>query len=167
MQWFDILVTLVIDGKSLIKRKAGEQLGLRENIHLREKIIAFYELVFEDGDCFFYDENTAYQNVYIAESHARLGEYDRALDRIERAADCGVRFMQLPNSAPFTSPLQDALTFKPEWAQSSPQSCAERILERLQSKHLDPIRSEERFTACVRRLEAFGVDKGQIGEKAL
>jgi hypothetical protein len=156
IQWFDLLVTNIINGKSMVKHKAGEQLDSREIIRLREKVIAFYNLVFEEGDYYFYNEGLAIQYVYIAVSHTILCEYDAALDCVERATECAANFMQMPRSAMHTSLLQDAIMFEHTWTQTTPTSCAEHVLDRLRDKHLDPIRDNPRFVACVRRLEEMG-----------
>ncbi|MBQ8508412.1 MAG: helix-turn-helix domain-containing protein [Clostridia bacterium] len=119
---------------------------------LRDKQIAFFALLFEDGDYGFFHCRLSLTHQHQAEYFAGLGDRERTLHHIEAAADHAIAFVGCEGVCEHTSLLLRGYRSGSMSTTGSKTDTAER-LEELSRKRYDFVRDEPRFAAVVERLK--------------
>ena len=123
-----------------------------EIIRCSQAIITLFELVYEDGDYGFAEATLYQQYILMAWNYAKLGEGEKSLAALERAADFALCFDR-QGSMTHTSFLVRGLSYDPDnyWRDSA-STASEQCLIRMRNHDFDFLCETERFNAIVARL---------------
>lgn len=126
-----------------------------ERIALRRKVLAMYELVYEDGNYLFTHTRVADLYEDIAADLMEIGRLDEALEHWALAADHAIAFDTLPDSAPSTSLLTSGLVYvKANTTKYSEYNYAHYMLKFMQKDKLfAPVREDPRVVAIMEKLK--------------
>ena len=126
-----------------------------ERIALRRKVLAMYELVYEDGNYLFTHTRVADLYEDIAADLMEIGRLDEALEHWALAADHAIAFDTLPDSAPYTSLLtRDLMYVKANTSTTNEYNYAHFMLRFMQKDKLfAPVREDPRVVAIMEKLK--------------
>ena len=119
---------------------------------IRDKQLALYNILFEDGNYGFYHNRM--DNIHRGQAgyYAEIGDAERTLQHLSAAADHAITFVTTEGEGEYTSLLlrgQSAGTF----STSSPINDAQDLINFMSSPAFDFIRDTPAFTAILARLE--------------
>jgi hypothetical protein len=126
-----------------------------ERIALRRKVLAMYELVYEDGNYLFTHTRVADLHEDIAADLMEMGNLDEGLKHWELAAEHAMAYDALPDSAPYTSLLtRDLMYVKANTSTTNEYNYAHFMLRFMQKDKLfDPVREDPRVIAIMEKLK--------------
>ena len=126
-----------------------------ERIALRRKVLAMYELVYEDGNYLFTHTRVADLYEDIAADLMEIGQLDEALEHWSLAADHAIAYDTLPDSAPYTSLLtRDLMYVKANTSTTNEYNYAHFMLRFMQKSDLfAPVREDPRVVAIMEKLK--------------
>ena len=126
-----------------------------ERITLRRKVLAMYELVYEDGNYLFTHTRVADLYEDIAADLMEIGQLDEALEHWSLAADHAIAYDTLPDSAPYTSLLtRDLMYVKANTSTTNEYNYAHFMLRFMQKSDLfAPVREDPRVIAIMEKLK--------------
>lgn len=126
-----------------------------ERIALRRKVLAMYELVYEDGNYLFTHTRVADLYEDIAADLMEIGQLDEALKHWSLAADHAIAYDTLPDSAPYTSLLtRDLMYVKANTSTTSEYNYAHYMLKFMQKDKLfESVREDPRVIAIMEKLK--------------
>lgn len=126
-----------------------------ERIALRRKVLAMYELVYEDGNYLFTHTRVADLYEDIAADLMEIGRLDEALEHWSLAADHAIAYDTLPDSAPYTSLLtRDLMYVKANTSTTNEYNYAHFMLRFMQKSDLfAPVREDPRVIAIMEKLK--------------
>ena len=126
-----------------------------ERIALRRKVLAMYELVYEDGNYLFTHTRVADLHEDIAADLMEMGNLDEGLKHWELAAEHAMAYDTLPDSAPYTSLLtRDLMYVKANTSTTNEYNYAHFMLRFMQKDKLfDPVREDPRVIAIMEKLK--------------
>lgn len=138
---------------------SGELLYSDEEIvKLHEKRIKLLELLFENGDYGFYNDDMQMSFYESAKFYAVRGENEKALDCIERAADCAIEFINFANEPRYA---HTSLLFKNYirgsggiWFGEADNNAAD-MLKLLENEVFGSLRGGERFVSVCDKLKKY------------
>ena len=126
-----------------------------ERIALRRKVLAMYELVYEDGNYLFTHTRVADLYEDIAADLMEIGQLDEALEHWSLAADHAIAYDTLPDSAPYTSLLtRDLMYVKANTSTTNEYNYAHFMLRFMQKSDLfAPVREDPCVIAIMEKLK--------------
>lgn len=126
-----------------------------ERIALRRKVLAMYELVYEDGNYLFTHTRVADLYEDIAADLMEIGEIDEGIRHWSLAAEHAIAFDTLPSSAPYTSLLtRDLVYVKANTSTTTEYNYAHYMLKFMQKDKLfDSVREDPRVVAIMDKLK--------------
>ena len=126
-----------------------------ERIALRSKVLAMYELVYEDGNYLFTHIRIADLHEDIADDLMKLGRLDEGLEHWSLAADHAIAYDTLPDSAPYTSLLtRDLIYVKANTSTTREYNYAHYMLKFMKKDKLfEPVREDPRVIAIMEKLK--------------
>ena len=131
--------------------------GAKERIDMLERAVKFYELIFSDKNYGFY--NLRFKENYddIAEEYIYLGDYDKALEYIEKSSDYLIAFENDEGEYPHTSFLIRGYTNVAGFWHDSPETMSYKTIHEhyLKKEIFAPIREHAKFKAVIKKLEPF------------
>lgn len=119
---------------------------------IREKQLALYNILIEDGNYGFYHNRLDNIHRGQASYYAEIGDTERTLHHLSAAADHAITFVTTEGEGEYTSLLlrgQSAGTF----STSSPDNNAQDLINFMSSPTFDFLRDDPAFTAILARLE--------------
>ena len=128
---------------------------------LREKQIALFDLIFENGDFGFYHGHLYGTHSSQATYYAVRKNTEKALYHLERAAYHAVEFVKgtaLSKDAKHTSLLFRGEPLFVKWSTGDKRNDASRVLDTMKRGEFDFIREEERFLETEKKLTAYAGD---------
>jgi len=126
------------------------------NIQLIKKAISIFEIIFENGDYGFYNIRLGNCYAYLARHYMNLGEFETALDCIEKSANYAVAYDTLPKNFTYTSIAVAGYVNLDESVKNYDYNDTYKILNNeLSANVFDPVREHERFKAVVTGLEKY------------
>ena len=143
-----------LGGAMNYKLDTGEWAYTNEEIAvLREKRIAFYELFFEDGDFGFYHTKLSDCHTAQAKHYAGLGDRERVLSHLTRAAEHAIKFtVEFNENATHTSLAFRGQTYG-VFSTSNRDNDALQLLKEMEKPRYDFVREEKVFLSIKERLE--------------
>ncbi len=150
------LVTELGDYPHMKRTDGSDVYSPEERFELREKQISLCEIIFEDGNLGF--EHTRLANTQFKQAlyFAGKGELDASLERLERAADHALGFIDYAERG--REFRHTSLLFRGmnggSFSTGNDDNEASELLDSMKNPTLDPIRSSECFGAIEARLEA-------------
>ena len=132
-----------------------------EMARLREKHIAFLQLMFEDGDYgFFY--------THLCDSYRRQACYyaskedeENALKQLALARDCALAFMKLDIKEKHTSLLLRGMEYG-DFSSNADINDADQVLEIMEKEDFDFLRENDRFLEIQRSLQEYAGGWGKL-----
>ncbi|MDE6593242.1 MAG: helix-turn-helix domain-containing protein [Oscillospiraceae bacterium] len=129
------------------------ELTCEQRIKIQQKIIALYDIIFDEGDYNFYAWEVYKSHRHIAALAMLTGNHSLALDSLEKAAKYALEADSLPDSKPYTSLLVNRLTYsKKNIHRNFTYTYREELLEKLGCDRYDGIRNDPRFKAVEKSL---------------
>ena len=119
---------------------------------IRDKQLALYNILIEDGNYGFYHNRMDNIHRGQASYYAEIGDAERTLHHLSAAADHAITFVTTEGEGEYTSLLlrgQSAGTF----STSSPINDAQDLINFMSSPAFDFIRDTPAFTAILKKLE--------------
>ncbi len=145
--------------ESNCKLDTGEDLySLEEVTILRDKKIALLELLFEDGDFGFYSAGLSEFHEASARHYASLGNVERSLDHLEKAANLAIDFITFMQKGSFTHTsifLKGMVEKSNNVSLNSGDNQAALTLKNMERKEYDIIREAEKFKNISAMLEPY------------
>jgi len=124
--------------------------GDREKIRLWQKVIAVYDLIFDDGNFGFHHSDIAKQYKELGDCHLRLGELDEAIECFENFFFHAKAYDNLPEKQPYTAALVDRLVYRAlDISKGSTKTMLEDNLPLFEDERYDALRENERFRALL------------------
>ncbi len=154
----NVIYSLINAMSNVMKRMSdlngGDTSVTCENrIRSRQKIIALYKLIFENGDYNFFFSDISRVHRQIAAMAMLTGDRRLALESIEKAAESAEAADNIPDKAPYTSLLVNRLCYnKRDISKNFTHTCCAELLECLDSDRFDGIRNDPRFKAVIEKL---------------
>jgi len=136
--------------------------GGKKRIELYKKAIKIYEIIFEDGDYGFYNDRMKDLYLSTAQNYILIGDFDNALDDLEKAADFAIAFDTMPEVFIHTSILPENNEFSKRKNLSKDFDCnaSYQILHHhLSGERFNPLRETERFKAIVEKLAQYAEEE--------
>ncbi len=125
-----------------------------ERALLREKHIAFLQLMFEEGDYgFFYDQMTR-SYMYQAWHYAWKKEEEKTLQNLSLARDCALAFMKLDIKAEYTSLLLRGQEYG-DFLNAADVNDADEVLEIMEKEDFDFLRENACFQEIQYSLQEY------------
>lgn len=129
----------------------------QQKIAIKQKAIAVYEIIFDEGDFNFYAHNLSYAYRQIAAIAVLEGNRGLALESLEKAAEYAMANDALPEEKPYTSLLVNRLVYKREDTLTNLHGThSGELLKHMEMDRYDGIRDEPRFKAVAERLRNMG-----------
>lgn len=125
---------------------------------LRDKRIAFLELMYEDGDMGFYHCHLARTHVSQAQYYAKKSDAEKTLWHLERAAEHAIGFVKYAADDSF---VNTSLLFRERnkkgtsFTTGSSENDAMELLRDMEASVYDFVRDKSEFTAVINRLKAY------------
>lgn len=139
-------------------RENGEMLYSEDEIcALHEKRIKLFELLYENGDYCFSNDDMYCSFVNIARYRAKNGDTDVALDALEKASEHAVAFIEFTKGdITHTSLIFKGMdnSGKSIWF-SGGKNNADDLLESMTFSDFDSVRNEPRFSAVIDKLKPY------------
>ncbi len=133
-----------------------------EMARLREKHIAFIQLMFEDGDYGFYYTQLRRSYLYQAWYYAGKKEEENTLQNLSFARDCALAFMKLDIKAEYTSLLLRGLDYG-DFYNAEDVNDADEVLEIMKNEDFDFLRENARLQEIQRSLQEYAGGWGKLG----
>lgn len=128
----------------------------QQKIAIYEKAIALFDIVYDKGDyhvCLF---NLSYLHCNIAVMAMGGGDFELALEHLEKAAEYAVEYDALPDRKPHVSLLVNRLEYNAaQIGKNSSDTTCQMLLKHLPDSVFDGIRHDPRFQAIQEQLEAW------------
>lgn len=129
----------------------------QQKIAIKQKAIAVYEIIFDEGDFNFCAHNLSYAYRQIAAIAVLEGNRGLALESLEKAAEYAMANDALPEEKPYTSLLVNRLVYKREDTLTNLHGThSGELLKHMEMDRYDGIRDEPRFKAVAERLRNMG-----------
>lgn len=125
-----------------------------EMARLREKHIAFIQLMFEDGDYGFYYTQLGRSYMYQAWYYARKKDEENTLQNLSMARDCALAFIKLDIKAEYTSLLLRGVDYG-DFYNAEDENDADQVLEIMEKADFDFLRENARFQEIQRSLQEY------------
>ena len=136
-----------------MSREESSLFTSEQKIKIKQKIIAIYEIIFEEGDFNFYSHNLSYAYRQIAAIAMLEGNRELALESIEKSAEYAIANDELPDEKPYISMLVNRLAYrKKDTLTNSRTSFCKELLKHMEMNRYDAIRNEPRFKAVEKSL---------------
>lgn len=140
-----------------MSREDAPRFTPQQKIAIKQKAIAVYEIIFDEGDFNFCAHNLSYAYRQIAEIAVLEGNRGLALESLEKAAEYAMANDGLPEEKPYTSLLVNRLVYKRENTLTNNRSSfSAELLKHMAMDRYDGIRDEPRFKAVEERLRNMG-----------
>lgn len=129
----------------------------QQKIAIKQKAIAVYEIIFDEGDFNFCAHNLSYAYRQIAAIAVLEGNRELALESLEKAAEYAMANDGLPEEKPYTSLPVNRLVYKRENTLTNNRgSFSAELLKHMEMDRYDGIRNEQRFMAVAEQLKNMG-----------
>jgi transcriptional regulator with XRE-family HTH domain len=158
-KWSQILIEKLFDLLGTALNGMNEQLDDGtwaytpvEMAAIRDKQLALYNILFEDGNYGFY--HTRMYNIHCGQAnyYAEMGDAERALHHLSAAADHAITFVMTESKCEYTSLLLRGRSGGTLYA-SDPVNDAQDLINFMSSPVFDSLRSTPAFTAILEKLE--------------
>ena len=141
------------------KLDCGERLYSSDDLDaLREKKIALLELLFEDGDFGFYSSGLSAFYEESARRYATVGNVEKTLDCLEKAAHLAIDFITFVQNGTFTHTslfLKGMVETSSNVCLNGDQNQVEYILKNMEQIEYDIVRKTEKFKRIHDALEPY------------
>lgn len=125
-----------------------------QKIEICRKAIAMFDIVFDNGDycdCFY---NLSYLHCDISVMAMRAGNFELALESLEKAAEYAAEFDGLPDIMPHVSLLVNKIEYNSaNIGKNTGDTACKRLLKYLPDSVFDGIRDDPRFKAVEKFLK--------------
>lgn len=132
----------------------------KQKIEIYLKAIAMFNIVFDKGDyndCLF---NLSYLHCDISTEAMRAGNFELALENLEKAAEYAMKFDSLPDVKPHVSMLVDKLEYNSaNIGKNHSDTTCKILLKHLPDSIFDGIRDDLRFKTVEKSLLQFTKQK--------
>lgn len=128
---------------------------------LREKHIAFLQLMFEDGDYGFFYTQLRRSYMYQAWYYARKKDEENTLQQLAMARDCALAFMKLDIKEEHTSLLHRGQEYG-DFYNAEDINDADDVLEIMKNEDFDFLRENARFQEIQRSLQEYAGGWGKL-----
>ncbi|MDE6031386.1 MAG: helix-turn-helix domain-containing protein [Oscillospiraceae bacterium] len=136
-----------------MSREDNPLLTPEQKIRIKQKAIAIYEIVFDEGDFNFYFHNLSYAYHQIAAIAILEGDRELALECLEKSAEYAIANDELPDEKPYTSLLVNKIEHNVKNTLTNAKTTfSEELLKHMSMERYDGIRDEPRFRAVEKRL---------------
>lgn len=126
-----------------------------ECIVLRKKILAIYDVIFEDGNYGFFGQRIGWIYIDIAYFYAKLEDYDSVIVNLKIAAEYAVKYdVEYDTDEEYTCLLLRGQKFGGVWHTYSGNDCMHQ-LEEMKESVFDPIRQNKDFIEIEDKLKAY------------
>lgn len=132
-----------------------------ESIRLKEKHIAFLQLMFEDGDFGFFHTQLCRSYRELAYYYAVKKEEENALQNLSMARDCALAFIKPDIEAEHTSLLLRGLDYG-DFYNAEDENDADWTLEVMEKEQFDFLRENARFQEIERSLKEYAGGWGKL-----
>ncbi len=119
------------------------------------KVLALFDLFYEDGDIGFFHNDTQDAHLHLAVYEAENGDMDAALNHLHSAADAAIAFADYCRGEPYvhTSLLFRGLDNRGDQvSRNTPLTNVQEVLDVMANAVFDPIRDNARFVQTESRL---------------
>jgi len=160
-QWllFDVLHYIRRRMMWNFKEDEGTDFYTREEMaEKNRKVLALFDLFYEDGDIGFFHNDAQDAHLYLAVYEVECGNMGGALEHLCSAADAAVAFTDYCRGEPYvhTSLLFRGLDNRGDQvSRNTPGTNVQEVLDVLESTVFDAIRVEPQFQQITERLKSF------------
>lgn len=133
-----------------------ETMSDAERIKILKKVLAMFELVFENGDYLDYSCTVSTTHRYIAEIAVAEGDYELALSSLEKAAEYAIMSDTLPEKTYHTSLLVNGLEYSPlNTVKNYDFTDCKELCDKMQADRFNAIRDDKRFIAVLEKIGRY------------
>ena len=129
----------------------------RESIHILQKAIALIELLFDEGDFYFWNYHLAELHIRIAHRYVRTNDLDAAYSNFEKGLQYAKAYDDLPQTATHTSFLVRGNLFDVRNINSGTEEndVARELGYLLESYSYQRLKDEPQMQAIIAKYEPF------------
>lgn len=131
-----------------------DELSIDEKIAINHKSIAFFELLWEDGEYWHLAVNVAEKYRWLAQLYIKQGNLESALEMLEKSVPPSIMYDNQPEEAVYTSVLLRGQKFeRKNYGKDYTESWCCWMLKFLEDPIYDVIRTDPRFIAVKNNLK--------------
>ena len=137
-----------------INEENNPKLNCEQRIEILRKAIAIINIVFDKGDYITMAHNLSILHRDIAEVSMRAGNFELALESLEKSAEYAMYMDELPDKKSHVSLLVNTLEYNSAHiGKNFSNPFSERLLMKMSDSIYDEIRNDPRFTAIEKMLK--------------
>ncbi|MDE7288255.1 MAG: helix-turn-helix domain-containing protein [Oscillospiraceae bacterium] len=137
-----------------INEKNNPKLTCEQRIEILRKAIAIFDIVYDKGDYITMAHNISVLHRDIAEVSMRAGNFELALESLEKSAEYAAYMDELPDKMSHVSLLVNTLEYNSaQIGKNFSNPFSERLLMKMSDSRYDEIRDDPRFKAVESSLK--------------